>query len=271
MDSFHAYLKKQLLEYVESEKKKGIPLEQIEETLLSAGHQKNIVDEVVAELRKEETTGKKTDHKDPVESDLVGQLKNSFKMFMANSSGKEVKEAQKDFSTTDTEQVVEDVINEAEVIEEKTMLESMLFFIYLFVIGLAILFSAGGSDSPLANVALGFLPGILSVFISFLMLNLADNVPLYVFIPLVISGIFYALGRFLPFQIFASMDMEPLAIVNFLIGFAFNVLVVYVRFVKPKHMRRKFIRREQALPRVTKAQHIKTRMEIEELKREFKL
>ena len=30
MDTFHGYLKKQLLEYVESERKKGIPLEQIE-------------------------------------------------------------------------------------------------------------------------------------------------------------------------------------------------------------------------------------------------
>jgi hypothetical protein len=42
MDNFHVYLKKQLLEYVEAERKKGIPLEEIEKVLLNAGHQKNI-------------------------------------------------------------------------------------------------------------------------------------------------------------------------------------------------------------------------------------
>ena len=94
MDNFHEYLKKQLIEYVEVERGKGIPLEEIEKVLLDAGHKKNIIDEVFEELKKEKAGGKEEKHKDPVENDLVGQLKNAFSQFMAKASDKEVKEAQ---------------------------------------------------------------------------------------------------------------------------------------------------------------------------------
>jgi uncharacterized membrane protein len=263
-DSFHTYLKRQLLEYVEAERKKGIPLIEIEKVLLNAGHDKNVIDEVFYELKQEQTGHKPIQHKNPVEQDIVSQLKGAFKQFMAQASTKEVKEAKEDLKNTDTDKVVEEVIEEAEVIEEKTMFEGIAFFGYLLTIALFILFSAGATDSQIVNVVIGFLPAIISVFISFVALPLADNVPLYVFIPLVVSSIFYAVGKFT--ELFQSLDVEGLAIVNFIIAFIFNILVVYIRFIKPRSMKRRVIPMHKSKPT---PRHPAQKQEIKELKREF--
>ncbi|MEK6916425.1 MAG: hypothetical protein AABW92_01660 [Nanoarchaeota archaeon] len=255
MDNFHHFLKKQLLEYVEAERKKGIPLKNIEKVLLDAGHEKNVIDEVFLELEQ----GKSPEHKDPVEKDMVSQLKGAFSQFMGKASSKEVKSAKKDFEETDTDALIEEVIEEVEIIEEKTTLESIAFFIYLIAVGFVILFSAGATDSQIVSVIIGFLPVILSIFISFLAVKLADNVPLYMALPILISTIFYGVGKFTGFALFQGMDIEGLAIVNFLLAFIFNILIVYIRFLKPDSMKRQIMRR-------------KSRMEeIEELRKEFKM
>jgi hypothetical protein len=243
MDNFHEYLKKQLIEYVESERSKGIPLEEIEKVLLDAGHRKNIIDEVFLELEKEKA-GKDTKHADPVEKDMVSMLKKGFGSFMAQASNKEIKEAKEDFKNTDTNETIKEVIDDVEVIEEKNMMESALFFIYLVALTLIILFSTGSTHSEIKNVIIGFIPAVLSIFISFFALKLADNVPAYVMIPLGVASAFYGLARFSGLEIFRGIDPEGLAIVNFLLGFFFNILVVYIRFIKPKHMRRRVIKKQ---------------------------
>ncbi len=243
MDNFHVYLKKQLLEYVEAERKKGIPLEEIEKVLLDAGHRKNIIDEVFLEIKNEAATHKEAPHKNETEKDLSLMLKGAFSKFMAQASDKEVKEAKQDFENTNTEKVVEEVIEEAEYIEEKTTLESATFFVYLVFLAIIALFSAASTDAQMLSVIIGFMPVIISVFVSFLALKLADNVPVYVFIPLIISGIFYAIARFTAFPMFKGLDPEGLSIVNFLLGFFFNILIVYVRFLKPNHMKRRKIKK----------------------------
>jgi hypothetical protein len=277
MDNFHTYLKTQLVEYVESERSKGVPLEEIEKVLMNAGHKKNIIDEVLDEIKKEHTTGKETKHKDPVENDLVSQLKTGFLQFMAKATNKEIKEAKVDIEKTDTQELVEEVIDEVEIIEEKTMLESFVFFAYLVVLGLIILFSTGASGSSLIRVILGYLAAILSVFISFTMLSFADNVPLYMMIPLAFATIFYAVGKFTPFPLFQGYEMEGLSIVNFLIAFTFNVIIVYVRFIKPKHMKRREIKKNNQSQTHTKNHTSESfhttqnRSEISELKKEFNI
>jgi hypothetical protein len=244
MDNFHSYLKKQLVEYVEVERKKGIPLPEIEKVLLDAGHKKNIIDEVLYEIKKEHVDNKETNHKDPVEQDMVQMLKNAFNQFMSKATNKEISQAKKDIEKTDTDSVVEEVIDEVEIIEEKTMLESTTFFVYLVIITLIILVSAGGSNSDIVRVSMGYLAAIVSVFVSFLALSLANQVPLYMLIPLSFSTLFYAITKFTSFPLFRGYDAEGLAIVNFLIGFIFNVIIVYVRFVKPKHMKRREIKKK---------------------------
>ena len=274
MDNFHTYLKTQLVEYVEAERAKGIPLEEIEKVLMNVGHKKNIIDEVFDEIKKEHTTGKVTKHKDPVENDLVAQLKNGFSQFMAKASNKEIKDAKEDLEKTNTEELVEEVIEEVEIIEEKTMLESFVFFVYLIVLGLIVLFSAGASDSSLVRVAFGYVAAILSVFVSFTLLSYADNVPLYMMIPLAFATIFYSVGKFTPFPMLQGYDMEGLSIVNFLIGFVFNIIVVYVRFIKPKHMKKKIINKNKKQNQnnpMQSQQSTQNRPEINELKKEFNI
>jgi len=266
LDNFQVYLKKQLLEYVENERKKGVPLEQIEKVLLDAGHEKNIIDEVLLELKKEEAGKKVEKSKSPVENDLIGQLKGAFSQFMAQS--KEVKKTGEEIKKADSQEIVEEVIEEAEVIEEKTMIESATFFIYLVGLGLVILFTAGGTDSPIVNIAIGFAPVIINAFVSFFALSLADNVPLYVFIPLIITSIFYALGKYVGF--FSNMDIEALAVVNFLLSILFNVMIVYARFVKPASMKKRVIKK-QTEPKYEIQPVLPERTEIKELKKEFNI
>jgi len=241
MDSFHNYLKKQLLEYVKAERKKGIPLKQIEKVLLDAGHQKNAVDEVFSELEKEEAGMAPEKHKEEVENDLISMIKSGFTQFMAQLNKKEVSEAKKDFKKSDTDELVKEVIEEAEVIEEKTVLESVAFFVYLIIMALIMLFTAGSTDAEIIKVIIGFSPAIINAFVSFLSINLSDNVPLYMFIPLLIVSGFYAIGRFTGMSLFDGMDIESLSVVNFLFSFAFNVLLSYIRFIKPNNMKRQVV------------------------------
>ncbi len=280
-DNFHIYLKKQLLEYVESERKKGIPLDAIESTLLNAGHQKNIIDEVFLDLKKEEIGKEVPPKKDPIENDMVAMLKKGITQFMAQpKTEKEISGVRKEIDSGGTEKIVEEVIEEAEIIEEKTMLEGITFFIYLVGIGILTMFTAGATDSEIVKVALGFSPIIINAFISFFAVKLADNVPLYVFIPLGISSIFFALGKFAGLVFFESMEVEALSVVNFLLSFIFNILIVYVRFLKPRHMKRRLIKKEKQqktthhhLQQQSQQQdlNIKRRSEIEELQREFNI
>src|SRR3989338_5967899 len=167
MDTFHGYLKKQLLEYVESERKKGVPLEQIEKVLADAGHGRNIIDEIMLDFKKEDA-GKKVSNSDPVEKDLASQLKNAFSQFMASASDKNIEKAKKDIQKTGTDEIVKAVIEEAEVIEEKIILESAIFFLYIAVFALIVLLTAGATDAGVINVIIGFLPAIISIIISFL-------------------------------------------------------------------------------------------------------
>ena len=261
MDSFHTYLKKQLLEYVEAERDKGVPLEKIEQVLVEAGHHRNIIDEVFEELKKEQA-GKKTSHKDAVENDLVGMLKYSFREFMAKATKKEVESAKSDLKKTNTEGLIKDVVEDAEVIEEKKAFEILTFFIYIIGLALTILFTAGSTDSQITNVVIGFSPAIISIFLSFLAVPVADNVPLYVTIPLIVSSVFYGLGRFANLGIFQGLDIESLAIVNFLFAFVFNILIVYVRFLKPRSMRRRVIKKPVAVS-VEKPEHPNTEETVE--------
>jgi hypothetical protein len=274
-DSFHVYLKKQLVDYIEAERKKGVPLETIETSLLNAGHDKNIIDEVVSDLKKEELGKKVPEKKDPVENDIMGMLKKSFSQFMAQSKGKEIDDAKEDIKKTGTEEIVEEAIEEAEVIEEKTMLESLVFFIYLVALGVVIVFAAGSSGSEIVNVALGFIPIIINAFVSFFALKYADNVPLYMFIPLGICSAFDALGKFANLGFFSQMDIDALSLVNFLGAFVFNVMIVYVRFVKPNHMKKKVIKKNKNVQQpfapnvdyIHAQKELKRREEIEELRK----
>jgi hypothetical protein len=282
MDNFHGYLKKQLLTYIDAERKKGIPLEQIEKVLLDAGHNKNIIDEVVSDL-KQEQTGKKVEPTSPVENDLASMLKKGLGQFLAQAKTSEIKEAKEELKNGESAEIIAEAIDEAEVIEEKTMFESLAFFIYLVILGGIIFFSAGSTGSEFTKVIIGFAPGILSVFISFLALKLADMVPVYVFIPVIISSVFYGVGKYTKLGFFDGLDIEGLAIVNFLLGFIFCIIVVYIRFLKPNHMKKRIIKKNnlklQDIPQRMQPNNSsdagniphKKKEEISDLKREFNL
>ena len=248
MGNFEGYVKKQLLEYVESERKKGVPLEVIEEKLRDAGHEMNIIDEVMYEL-KEREIGRKIQHRDTVENDLIGKLKRSFSSFVAKASDQEISEAKEKLGSADTNEIIEKVIDEAEVIEEKIFFEGITFFIYLVIFAIIIFASASATDSGIVKVILSFLPAIFNAFISFAALNVAaTNVPLFVMIPLAISTIFYVVGRFSGLELFEGLDVEALAIINFFFSFVFNILMVYIRFLKPEHMKKRVIKKRKKPP-----------------------
>ena len=237
MDSFHPYIKKQLLEYVKAERKKGVPLKKIEEVLLDSGHQKNILDEVFTEFKEEYSEKPVQKITDDVGDDIITQLKNAFKEFVAKSSEKEITDAKKEIN--ESEEIVEEVIEKAEYIEEKTHYESFIFISTLVILPFIVLFTAGATSSSVTSVTLGLSPAIINIFVSFFALKIGDYVPIYMMFPLVIVSAFYVLGKFGGFPFFSRFDLEGLAIVNFALGSIFNIAMVYTRFVKPKHMRRR--------------------------------
>ncbi|MEM3373762.1 MAG: hypothetical protein QW757_03770 [Candidatus Woesearchaeota archaeon] len=248
MDSFYVYLKKQLLNYVEAEHKKGIPLEVIENNLLNAGHDKNIIDEVLIEIKKEEKGKKVVESKDPVKKELNSNLKESIVNFFGKekiNNEKKKEEVKKEIEEIKekSDNIINEVIEEAEVIEEQKILEGIAFFIYLILLGIIIVLIAGYSNSEIVNVFFGFLPTIINSFVSLYLVFLSDNLPLYMIIPLLISGLFYVIGKFANLSLFSGMTLEPLASINFIFSFIYNFLLTYVRSVKPNFMKKRIVKK----------------------------
>ncbi|MBN2422695.1 hypothetical protein JXB41_05680 [Candidatus Woesearchaeota archaeon] len=234
MDNFHYYMKEQLKHYIRKEEKKGIDLEQIEQSLLNAGHDKNIIDECFEELTREESGLRSHAPKGKVQNDLVSGVKTSIKSFFGSIKSKEVKKVKKEIKEENSEDIVEEAIEEYEVEKERYIFEGFSFFAYLVALVILTLYTAGSAGEELLFVALGFSPAFLNSFISFGLIKFAEYVPLFMLLPVVAGGGFYALGSVVKSAMFSRMEVEALAIINVVMALFFNLILIVINSMKPK-------------------------------------
>jgi hypothetical protein len=232
---FHEYLKKQLINYIKTEREKGTRIQDIEKVLLDVGHHKNIIDECFDEIRKEDAGIKVPEEDEPLKKDLVSDVKSSLMGFFGKlRTDKEVSAAKKEASPDEEVEIIEEAVEEVKSEERTFVFEGIIFFIYLIGLVLLVLFTSGSTGDDFVVVAAGFSASFINTFVSFAAMGFASNVPIYVFIPVIIGSIFYAVGSFGGLPIFKHMDMEALGIVNVFISLFFNILVINVAFFKPK-------------------------------------
>ncbi|MFH0875584.1 MAG: hypothetical protein V1859_06605 [archaeon] len=238
MDSFQYYMKQQLKRYIAQEEKKGVPLEHIETVLLNAGHEKNILDECFSELSNEEVGIEVAKPKDKVENEMVNNLMGSVKGFFGNISSGEAKSVKKDLKKASTENIVEEAIEEYEVEKETYIMEGVVFFLYLAALVVLTLVTASKTGDELIFVAVGFAPSFINSFISFALVKFTDYVPIFMLIPVVVSGAFYALGATGKLTLTKNMEVEAIAIINVVISLFFNLALILVTSFKPKPITR---------------------------------
>jgi hypothetical protein len=229
-------MKEQLKRYIKEEEKKGIPLEQIEQALLDAGHKQNVIDEVFKEFKQEKAGQKAKLPSQEVQKDLVQDVSSSIKDFFGKLQGKQVQEVKNDLKKHPSEKIIEESIEEYEVEKETYIIEGFSFFIFLVALVILTLYTAGSTGEEVLFVAVGFSPAFLNSFISFALIKFAEYVPLFMLIPVVVGGGFFALGNFSELSIFSHMEVEALAIVNTVIALFFNLLLVVTSSIKPRAM-----------------------------------
>ena len=280
MKDFQDYMKDQLKRFIIEEQRKGIPLEQIEQSLLDAGHKKNVIDECFDELKKQEVGLTPEEPQGQVQKDTVSQIKSSIEKFFGQLQGQEVDKVKKSFKKEPTEEIVEEAIEEYEVEEEKYILEGFYFFIFIVGLSIFTLFIAGSTSDEVLTVAMGLAPAFVNCFISFAMVKFANYVPIFMLIPIVIGGGFFALGTFADIEVFNRMEIESLAIVNTVISMFFNIILVAIKNSKPEPMH-KFPRKNKKQENVDKSQEYnspspqvhredkKSKKHIDDLKKEF--
>ncbi|MBD3203331.1 hypothetical protein GF327_03495 [Candidatus Woesearchaeota archaeon] len=233
MDSFHHYVKEQIKRYIKEETKKGVPLEQIEAALFNAGHKKNIIDECFDELKKQEAGLEPDIAGDDVQQDFVKNIKSSIENFFGQIQPKQVDDVKKDLEKEPTEEIVEEAIEEYETEKETYIMEGFSFFIFLSALVVLTLYTAGSTGDEVLFVAVGFAPAFVNSFLSFALVKFADYVPLFMLFPVVVGGAFFAMGSFTDIEMFQSMEVEALAIVNTVIAMCFNLVLIVVSSIKP--------------------------------------
>lgn len=232
---FHDYMRAQLIQYIKEEQKKGFTLEEIEKVLLEVGHHKNVIQECFDELKKEDAGKDVEVPKEELKKDLVTDVKSSIQNFFGQLQGaKAVKEAKSEATPAEEREIIEEAVEDVKSEKRTFIFEGIVFFIYLVALVALVLFTSGSTGDDFIVVAIGFSASFLNTFISFAAMNFATNVPIYVFIPVIVAGIFYALGTFAHIEVFSHMDMETLGIINVFISMIFNILVINVAFLKPK-------------------------------------
>jgi len=234
MDSFHEYMKQQLKRYIKEEQKKGVPIEHIVQILLNAGHENNVLDEVVREMQAEQAGAVAEQPADAAEKDIVANLKASILGFMGQATAKEAKEAKAEIKKGGSEAIVEEAIQEDEVEQETFIAEGTTFYLYIAALVVLTLFTAGQTGDDFVYVAMGLAPAFLNTFISFALIRVADYVPGFMLLPAVVGGAFYALGATGRIPIMARMEVDALAIINVVLALFFNLALIVVHSIKPK-------------------------------------
>ncbi|MBN1503148.1 hypothetical protein JW930_06385 [Candidatus Woesearchaeota archaeon] len=243
MDTFHEYMKKQLIDYILAEEQKGVPLEKIEQVLLDAGHQKNIIDECFDEFKREGAGLKVEEPSDKVAKDMASGVKNSIKSFFSQiSSQKEIKNVKKDTTPEQEEKIIQEAVKEVRQSPQSYLLELFFFLLYLVGMVFVSLFTAGSTGDEFVKVIVGLSPSYINAFLSFAAISFANLVPLYMLIPVAIGTIFYILGRVMNLSLFSQMEVEALGIINILFSMIFNIFMVNLLFLKPKPRAKKIER-----------------------------
>jgi hypothetical protein len=274
MDSFHEYIKKQLVTYIQAEKKKGFKEEEVEKRLLDAGHHKNLIDEVMEELRKEESGKTVEKPKDEVSKDLVFDLKGSIlNFFKKGRTDEEVLEAKEEVSGSKSEEIVEDAIAEAEALPVRYTLEIIVLLLYVFGLFVAAVYVSGNTGDDMLKILVGMSVCFVNAFVSLAFIKYAEKVYFFIWIPIIIAGAFYLIGTQSGTEIFKDMDVASLGLLNGVISLFFNVMLINIALFKPKPKILKNRNDEPGydnknLPARTDYQ---SKMHIDNLKREFNI
>lgn len=232
---FHEYLRKQLIQYIKEEQKKGFSLDEIETVLVDVGHHKNLIQECFDDIKNEHKGKEVKEPNDELEKDFVSDLKNSIENFFGQITGnKDIKSAKKEETPSEEIDIIEEAVEEVKAEERTFIFEGIVFFLYLVALVILVLYTSVSTGDDFVVVAIGLSASFVNTFISFAAMGFATNVPIYIFIPVIVASVFYAIGMFAGLPIFAHMDMESLGIVNAVISMFFNILIINVAFLKPK-------------------------------------
>ncbi len=234
MAQLSVYLKRELIKYIKQELDKGVKLAKIQETLLTGGHNRTLIDEAIYDLKRHKYDIVKA-LREPLKLDSEAE---ELYMDIMESLVKYVRQQMEDGNTiTEVKDNLktfghaENIINKAidRVLKDKKsarfnikMNKILLSSISLFVVLFAI--SAITTES-FALILVGFFPTILMLLVGALFRGQRN---LLIALPFLLAIIFFLLGRTIP--LIANMEVATLTLFNLI----FSLIIAIVIYDKAK-------------------------------------
>lgn len=129
-------------------------------------------------------------------------------------------------SREEIDAIIEDILDEEEIRKRSFIKRAAeLLFVVLFV--MFILWVGASSDSPGEAVFVGFLPTIVFIILSFVVVEKRFKKDLLVVLPLIIGFLFYISGTLSSISIFENLEIAKLTLLNLILSYVFVLFIRY--------------------------------------------
>lgn len=256
---YDEFLLKEIKEYIMQELKSNKTLEQIENELLNAGHEKNAIQKAIQEIDKHNFKNfKKSNIKDETEKKLIEAIQHFIKeQKKLNRPLKQIKKVLLDYGHS--EKLIQKALDSFEhdpesqktyilpttqkLIKEHVMLTSIVSLILLITITGSII------NENIFLIFLGFIPSFVTILIVYYYVEKLKEKS-YI-IPFATNLIFILVSTISP--ILKTMEYQSLTVINFLISII--ITTIFHEIVKnPKEIKHKpiYINKKLPQPKVKK-------------------
>ncbi|RLE39334.1 hypothetical protein DRJ17_01275 [Candidatus Woesearchaeota archaeon] len=251
------YLKRELIKYIKEELDRGVKLSKIQEALLKGGHNRNLIDEVIYDLKKHNFDIVKALREplrlNPEAEELYFDIVESLVRYIEQqleqgSTITEVKETLLDFGHA--EETINKAIDRVLAAKEKASRRIKLSSVALSAIILfAIMFTFSAITlEPFSLVVIAFFPSILMLAVGAFFRGEKN---LLLVMPFLLAIIFFLLGS--KVGVIANMEVGPLTFYNLV----FSLVIAAVIYDKTKKRKRqlklRWSKKEQAFtPKLVK-------------------
>ena len=213
------YTHKKLIEYVMSMFAQGWDTEVVKRELRWAGHSQKVIDAVLHEVLSNYGRDVHAPAEAIAESEPEEHQDHHHQQKHPPRAVEELDKEQPDLSTFASFFLMKSTS------VEKTF--SAIFFVLIFIL---IIWTGLSSESPVANVFIGFLPIILTIFTVFAFYDYFEGEKQLgvLLAPLVWCGLFIVAAAYSALPLFASLDVQNIAMLNFVLGLVYVGLVYFL-------------------------------------------
>ncbi len=248
-DRFEYFMKKELVKYIDQELAKGHSLPHIREILLNKGHQRNLVEEAIVEVKRSNLKQEEVKPGFTLKKEMQTELHDSLVKYIKEQlhHGHHIKAIRAHLlNHGHSYDIITRAVNAVatEHAPKKKPSKKLLFpprkqanvkdqldlVVNLIVLLILIWIISLTTKEAIYVVGIGLLPCLLTVLVGPSMLDLSrpEHKNYILFLPFVFVILVFLLFALIPLPFFQYMNLRVLSVVNVILGILLGLFMVYV-------------------------------------------